>query len=164
MSCYAVNVPLNVNVLGIVILDFKGGFKVRVDGYTDAGLGGAKLKIIGYEMSADSPVLGNVTLSQADIDTTPVSTLELLSESPVMFRNTFFHDFTLTIEKPPGGGPPMVLSNTRTVALGHDKLPVFPPQGQVYQLQQPVDFAPVGSPNQVFVTLLQLPVTVAHNP
>src|ERR1700742_3278751 len=30
-SCYAVNVPLMVNVLGVITLDFKGGIKVRVE-------------------------------------------------------------------------------------------------------------------------------------
>jgi hypothetical protein len=75
-----------------------------------------------------------------------------------------FLDFTVTIEKPPGGGPPMQLSNTKTATLLNDKLTVFPPQGAVYQLQQPVDLAPVGTPAQVVATLLQFPVTVSHFP
>ena len=140
-SCYAVNVPLQVNVLGIVTLDFKGGIKVRVEANLGAGLGGVKLKVIGHEVSADSPVLGRVTISQADIDVTPLSLLEVISNLPPTFRQTMFLDFTVTIEKPPGGGPPLVLSNTKTAVLLNDKLTVFPPQGAVYQLQQPVDLA-----------------------
>lgn len=164
ISGYAVNVPLQVNVLGVITLDFKGGIRFRVEGNINEGLGGVKLRIIGHEMSADSPVLGKVTLAQADIDVTPLSLLELISESPPTFRNTIFHDFTLTIEKPPGGGPPMVLSNVKTAALLNTKLTAFPPQGAVYQLQQPIDLAPAGAPNQVVATLLQFPVTFAHNP
>jgi hypothetical protein len=34
----------------------------------------------------------------------------------------------------------------------------------MYQLQQPVDFAIIGSPDQVRASLLQLPTTVSHNP
>ena len=70
----------------------------------------------------------------------------------------------MTVEKPPGGGPPLVLSNTKTATLINDSLTVFPPQGSVYQLQQPVDLAPVGAPSQVVATLQQFPVTVSHNP
>ncbi|HET8846901.1 MAG TPA: hypothetical protein VFN35_35890 [Ktedonobacteraceae bacterium] len=163
-SMYAVNVPLQVNVLGLISLDFKGGIRYRVEANIGAGLGGTKLKIIGFEMSADSPILGKVTLSQADIDTTPLSLLELISTLPPKFRATTFLDVTMTTEKPPGGGPPLVLANTKTMALRNDNLTVFPPQGSVFQLQQPVDFAPVGAPNQIIATLQQFPVTVSHNP
>jgi hypothetical protein len=58
----------------------------------------------------------------------------------------------------------MMLSNTKTATLLNDNLMVFPPQGSVYQLQQPIDLAPVGVPNQVVAQLLQFPVTVSHNP
>lgn len=163
-SCYAVNVPLRVDVLGILTLDFRGGIRVRVEANLGSGLGGVKLKVIGHEVTADSPVLGKVTISQADIDTTPLSLLELIGNLPPTFRQTMFLDFTVTVEKPPGGGPPMVLSNTRTATLLNDHLTTFPPQGAVYQLQQPVDLAPVGMPNQVVAQLLQFPVTVSHNP
>lgn len=163
-SCYAVNVPLQVNVLGLLTLDFKGGIKVRVEANIGAGLGGVKLKVIGHEVSADSPVLGKVTISQADTDVTPLSLLEVIGTMPPKFKQTMFLDFTVTIEKPPGGGPPMVLSNTKTATLMNDNLTVFPPQGSVYQLQQPVDLAPVGAPSQVVAQLLQFPVTVSHNP
>ncbi|MDI1475996.1 hypothetical protein [Polyangium sp. y55x31] len=155
---------MKVNVLGIVTLDFKGGIKVRVEKKIDTGLGGVLFKIIGHEVSADSPVLGRVTLSQADIDTTPLSPLELISNLPPKFRNTLFHDFTFTIEKPPGGGPPLVLSNTKTAALINDNLTVFPPQGSVYHLREPVDLAPVGAPNHVVATIQAMAFTVSHNP
>ena len=162
-SCYAVDVPLRVNVLGVVKLDFKGGIRVRVEANISEGLGGVRLKVIGHEVSADSPVLGRVTISQADVDTTPLSLLEIIGNSPV-FKQTMFLDFTCTVEKPPGGGPPMVLSTTKTAALVQPRMTNFPPQGDVYQLQEPVDLAPVGAPDQVLATLMQFPVTVSHNP
>lgn len=163
-SMYAVNVPLKVDVLGVLTLDFKGGIKVRVEANLGAGLGGVKLKVIGFEMRAESPVLGMVTMSQADIDVTPLSLLEVIGHMPPSFKQTMLLDVNFTIEKPPGGGPPMVLSNTKTAQLMNDRLTVFPPQGAVYQLQQPVDLAPVGNPGTVVAQLLQFPVTVSHNP
>ncbi|WP_315785278.1 hypothetical protein [Fischerella sp. JS2] len=163
-SCYAVNVPLQVNVLGLVTLDFKGGITVRVEENLSQGLGGVKLRVIGHEVSADSPVLGRVTISQADAEVTPLSLLELIKQLPPTFRQTMYLDFTVTIEKPPGGGPPLVLSNTKTARLINDNLTQFPPQGAVYRLQEPVDLAPVGAPTEVVAQLLQFPVTVTHNP
>ena len=163
-SSYAINVPLQVDVLGIIALDFKGGITVRVEGNLRDGLGGVRLRVIGAEVEADSPVLGRVTMAQADVDTTPLSLLELIRDMPPTFRNTMFLDFTVTIEKPPGGGPPLVLSNTKTAKLVNNNLMRFPPQGDVYQLQEPVDLAPVDAPNQVVAQLLQYPATVTHNP
>lgn len=162
-SCHAADTPLRVDVLGVLRLDFKGGIRVRVEANIREGLGGVRLKVIGHEVSADSEVLGRVTISQADIDTTPLSLVEIIGNSPV-FRQTMFLDFTVTVEKPPGGGPPLMLSNTKTATLVSGTLSTFPPQGDVYQLQEPVDLAPVGSPNQVMAQLQQFPVTVSHNP
>lgn len=163
-SSYAVNVPLQINVLGLVTLDIKGGIRFRVEETIPGGQGGVKMRIIGEEYSADSPVLGKVTLSQADVDTTPLSVLEVTSTMPPVLRHTLFHDFTLTIEKPPGGGGPALLSNTRTMTTLCDRLTVFPPQGSIYQVQQPVDFAPLDNPGQVVAQLLPFPMTRSHNP
>ncbi|WP_437931790.1 hypothetical protein WMF37_21885 [Sorangium sp. So ce291] len=163
-SSYATNVPLMVNGLGIVTLDFKGGWKLRAEANLAAGLGGVKLKVLGLEWSADSPMFGKVTIRRADIDVTPLSLLEITGQQPPKYRNTMFLDFTVTIERPPGGAPPLVLSNTKTARLLNDNLDQYPPQGHVYQLQEPVDLAPVGAPSQVVAQLLQFPVTVTHNP
>ena len=40
----------------------------------------------------------------------------------------------------------------------------FPPQGTVYQLQEPVDLAAGESPTQGVAQLQSFPVTVSHNP
>lgn len=163
-SMYALKVPLQVNVLGLVMLDFKGGIRVRVENNLSEGLGGIKQRVIGFEVSADSPVLGRVTISQADTEATPLSILQITKNEPPTFQNIFYLDLTVTIEKPPGGGPPLVLSSTKTAALINQNLPYFLPLGAVYQLQAPVDLVPVGAPDQVVAQLQQFPATVSHNP
>jgi hypothetical protein len=163
-SGYAVNVPLKIDALGLVTLDFKGGIRVRVEANLGGGLGGVKLRIIGEEYSADHPVLGKLTLAQSDIDTTPLSLLEVVSNMPPKFKNTLFHDFTLTVEKFPGATGPTVLANTRTMTTLNDSLPMFPPQGDVYQMLEPVDFAPVGNPGSPVAQLMAFPMTRSHNP
>jgi hypothetical protein len=161
-SCHAADTPLRVDVLGVVTLDFKGGIRVRVEENLRAGLGGVRLRVIGHEVSAESAALGRVTISQADIDTTPLSLLEIIGNSPV-FRQTMFLDFTVTVEKPPVGEAPLVLSTTKTATLVNNRLTNFPPQGDVYQLQEPVDLAPPGFPDRVIAQLQQFPVTVTHS-
>jgi hypothetical protein len=163
-SSYSPDTPLRVDVLGVIRLDFKGGWRVRVEENISSGLGGVRLRLIGNEWSADSPVLGKVTISQADVDTTPLSLLELIRDSPPVFRNTMFLDWTVSIEKPPGGGPPATWVNTKTATILNNNLQYYPPQGAVFQLQQPVNLAPVGNPNQVVAQLQQLSLTVSHNP
>ena len=160
-TCYAVNVPLKVNTLGIVPLDFKGGIKFRTESNSASGV---KLKLYDFEVSAHSPVLGKITISQPVDNVTPLGPLEESGATPPTLRQTIFADFTLTIEKPPGGGPPMVLTNTKTARLVNNSLRVFPPQDDVYHWQEPVDLAPVGSPNQVFAQFLPFSLTVSHDP
>ncbi len=46
----------------------------------------------------------------------------------------------------------------------NDRLTCFPPQGAVYQLKEPVDFAPADKPDQVVTQLQQFPITRSHNP
>ena len=74
-TCDAVDVPLQVNVLGLVKLNFKGEIRVRVEAALPPSLslggvlGGVHLRVIGHEVSADSPVLGRVTISRREIST-----------------------------------------------------------------------------------------------
>ncbi|MGK3982759.1 hypothetical protein WME99_06960 [Sorangium sp. So ce136] len=163
-SIYSVNVPFLVHVLGVVTLDFKGGIKVRVEENNPSGPGGVKMRVIGFEVSAASPVLGKVTMTTTNSGATPLSQLDRTGKSPPTLRDTWVLDLQVTIEKPPGGGPPWVLSSTRPAKVLQDNLTVYPAQGAVYQLQQPVDLAPVGSPGQVAAQLQQWPITVSHNP
>jgi hypothetical protein len=162
-SCHASNVPFQVNVLGVIPLDFKGGWRVRVEENIASELGGVRLRVIGCEWVAESEALGTVTISQdGNVDTTPLSLLEIIGNSPV-FRNTMYLDFTVTVEKPTPDSGPLVLANTRTVTIVHDNLKNFPPQEDVYQLQEPVGLAPVNAPGQVVVQLLQFPLTVTYS-
>ncbi|MFI5763113.1 hypothetical protein ACIA8F_19505 [Streptomyces sp. NPDC051563] len=92
------------------------GFACREFSF-DAGKRGVKLKVIGFEMSADSPMIGTVSMAQGDVDDTPPSLLEVLSGAPAKFCYTLFLNYNLTVEKPPGGGPAVVLSNAQTATL-----------------------------------------------
>ncbi|MFI6850025.1 hypothetical protein OG535_40070 [Kitasatospora sp. NBC_00085] len=115
-------------------------------------------------MTAYTEALGKVVLSWANSGSTPLSEVRILDETASTYLSTWYLDWTMTIEKPPGGGAPMELASTKTAALVGDRLTDFPPQGGKYQLQQPVDFAPVGAPGQVILSLQQLASTVSYSP
>ena len=160
---YMTDAPFRVDVLGVIRLDFKGGIRVRVEENNPSGPGGVKMRVIGFEVSADNPVLGKVTMNMTNSDATPLSRLDLTGNSPP-YRETWALDLQVTIEKPPGGGPPLVLSSTRTANLLSTNLTEYPSQGAVYQLQAPADLAPVGAPGQVVAQLQQFSPTVSHSP
>ncbi|MEU6232950.1 hypothetical protein [Kitasatospora sp. NPDC047058] len=69
-SLYAANVPLQINA-GVLNLDFKGGIRGWVE-RSDAD--GLKLSVIGFRATAESPVLGTVTMEHSD---TPLSVLRM---------------------------------------------------------------------------------------
>ncbi|MCX4239332.1 hypothetical protein [Paraliomyxa miuraensis] len=156
--------PLKIEPLGVVTLDFKGGWKVRVEKNFEGGLGGVWLKFLHMEFDADSEMFGRVTISQDEDAADPLSPLQVVRQLPPTFSNTLQVSIKLTIEKPPGGGPPLVLAGKNLFTQLNDRLTVFPPQGAVYQLQHPVEFTPVGQPDEVRAQLLQFPATVSHNP
>ena len=61
---------------------------MRTEANLAGGLGGVKLKFVGLEWSADSPILGKVTISQTDVAVTPLSLIEVVKESPPTLRKT----------------------------------------------------------------------------
>lgn len=162
-SGYAVAAPVKVPTLGTVNLDFRGGIKVRVEADMPGGLGGRKLKVIGAEWRADHPVLGEVVITQR-ISDAPLSTLEVTGANPPQERNVIFLDLTMTIEKWPGGGPTRSLYNPKSFTLHKDALNGFPPQGEVYQLREPVDFMLEGTTTGAVVQFLAFPLVLSHNP
>jgi hypothetical protein len=156
-SCYAANVPLQINT-GIVNLDFKGGIRVRVETSDATGL---KLSVIGHQVVATSPVLGTVTISQADTTVTPLSLLQIGTSFPPTPQMLMFLDFTLTISNPPGGGGPLTVSTLQPAQLLATNVTAFPPQNLTYNLQAPIPLgAPGSDPATAPVNLLGFPVTV----
>lgn len=160
--CHAANVALRVGAGAAITLPFKGGITLRVEDSLRIGLGGRTLWLTDFAAAGHSPVLGGVALRAAEFDTTPFSLIELTAAAPPMFRQTLFFDFTLTIERPPGGGCPAVLTNKVTARLIDDRLTGFPPQGALHRLHEPVDLVPVGEPDRVVAQLVELPITVVH--
>ncbi|POX42303.1 hypothetical protein C3486_06120 [Streptomyces sp. Ru73] len=157
---HAADVPLQVNVLGAVTLDFKGGWWVRAVRQLAAGRG-VGLQLMAFDLRAASPVLGEVTLTMPTDGKVPEGTVEVVAGTPSRYRHTLPLPVVVTIEKPPGGGPPLELAGTVPGKLLCDGMADFPPRGNVYQLQKPVDLAPPAAPLEVVAKLMQLPLTTS---
>jgi hypothetical protein len=175
-SCYAANVPLQINT-GIVNLDFKGGIRVRVETSNSDGL---RLSIVGHQVTGTIPNQLSVTIQQADTELTPLSVLyipqgtssqsrsklsasQALAPSPQMLM---YLDFTLTVTWLDGSGkPPLTVSTLEPAKLLATNVTQFPPVNLTYNLQAPVPLgAPGSDPANAPVKLQGFPVTVNATP
>ena len=149
--------------LGPVTLDFTGHVTYRVDAPLGAGLGGVKLKILRFDVGAVHDVLGRVTLTHRDIDTTPLSVLELVRNLPTTFKQTTYVDVWLWIEVPPDGAGQLSMSH-KPMTLRCDSMTVFPPQSSTYHLQEPVAFSLDDGPDSPVATLERFSPVITHSP
>ncbi|WP_017975095.1 twin-arginine translocation signal domain-containing protein [Actinopolyspora halophila] len=182
-SCLAPGVPLTIETTTVQI-DFSGQIKVRVESSNPLNPWSLKLKVIGHEVtgtdngdsgeeakSAQREGLGRVHIKQSDAEVTPESLLEMTQQSPPKFEQTMFLDFTMTIENPPQQlmerslgvslskkPEPLVLATKNPGKLvGH--LNSFPPEKEVYQLQNPIELV-VPDQSETIATIDRFPVQV----
>ncbi|GGP92406.1 twin-arginine translocation signal domain-containing protein [Streptomyces melanogenes] len=143
-SCYAANVPLNINVLGVVNCDFKGGIDICVRAFTNNVV---ELEIVGHKVVCEIPGL-RITIEQSDTQITPLSLLQINPGSglfPVPFPEMIVKLlFTLTIQQLDSSGnptgTPTVLSTdpTNPAVLSSGALTSFPPTNQGYTLTKAI--------------------------
>lgn len=149
--------------LGPVTLDSSGHITYRIEAPLSAGLGGVKMKILRFDVAAVHDVLGRVTLTHRDIDSTPLSLLELVRNLPPTFKQTTYVDVWLWSEVPPDGSGQLSMSR-KTMTLRCDSLTVFPPQSSTYHLQEPVAVLPYDGPDSPVATLERFSPVITHNP
>jgi hypothetical protein len=137
-SMYAANVPLKVNILGALTLDFKGGINLMT---RTSNADGIVLEVQGFRVEADtSPSTPNsgtliaLTLSNATL--TPLSTLT----STGLLRVHLSLTLTVTDK---ATGEDVFQANTDPTAyatLRSENIKEFPPVNQPWTLEQPVTF------------------------
>ncbi|ORT55443.1 hypothetical protein [Streptomyces sp. CB03238] len=162
-SCYAANVPLKIRT-SLVTVDFKGGIKVRVEAHPDEPAHKAVvLKVVGHEVSAEHENLGRITIKQDDSEATPDSLLKVVQHFPPQLSATMFLSFTLTIQSPPGATAarePLVLRTKEPAVLQSPNLDRFPPDGDLYRLQNPIQLVSPDNLDDVIATIDKFPVSV----
>lgn len=145
-SCYGANVPLKINILGALTLDFKGGINVCVRTSSTEGL---VLEIQGHRVEADtSPGTPNsgtliaITMSNATI--TPLSVLEVVGSGGLQML--VYLSLTIEVIDKATGETTLMLSTdpTKYATLKATDVKAFPPVNQLYKLQEPVKLYPQG--------------------
>lgn len=161
----ATQVPLTIEGVGDVTLDLAGATTLRIED-NPPDTDGVDVSVPAFELRTETPELGVVTITMTESDDPPpVSEItEGQSTGTAGVEHVMQLNLTVTIAAPPEGGEPLVLTSTRPAGFLSRSLTGFPPQGDVYQLQEPVDLAPVGDPSQVTAQIMRFPVQVSHNP
>lgn len=162
-SRLAVNTPLRIKG-ALVSVDFRGGIKHRVDVNPDDPANSVRLREIGHRVTAELPREdgasgGTITIEQNDVDVDARSTLRLTQQFPPKYEFREFSSFTMTIDKPGDGDGALVLTTKEPMVLiGH--LTQYPPRGDLYQLEKPVELVDPEDPTKVLVVIEKFPVKV----
>jgi hypothetical protein len=175
-SCLAINTPLQIRT-SLVTVDFRGGIKVRVDVNPNDPVNSVRLRVVGHKVSAELPGAqstgaggGSITIEQNDVDVDPKSLLRITQSFPPRFEQIMVLSFTMVIEQPEAmlamagiksskAYEPLILT-TKDPAKLIGSLTQFPPRGDLYQLQNPVDLIDLENPDTVVATIKQFPVKV----
>jgi hypothetical protein len=173
MSMAANNVPLQLRG-SLVSVDFKGGIKVRVEANPNDPVNSVRLRVIGFKMWAPLPATqdsrqgGSITIEQNDVDVDPQSLLRITQQYPPKFEQTMVLSFTMVVEQPEASSSgktvqrmtePLILT-TKDPAKLIGALTQFPPKGDLYQLQNPVDLIDLENPDTTVATIQKFPVKV----
>ncbi|MDX3800483.1 hypothetical protein [Streptomyces sp. AK04-3B] len=156
----AVDTPLQIRKTPLSV-DFRGGWRHRVDVNPDAPIHSARLRLTGFRMTAEIPPLnggaegGAITIEQNDVDADPGSLLRLTQQFPPRYECLLALDTcTMTIDQP--GSEPLLLTPKGQFLLVA-QLTQYPPRGDQYQLKNPVDFTEPDEPDTVVATLQKFP-------
>ncbi|MFB7214378.1 hypothetical protein [Streptomyces sp. NPDC056255] len=165
-SRLAINTPLRIKD-ALVTVDFRGGIKHRIDVNPDDPINSVRVRTVGHRVSAELPGEdgnggGTITIEQNDVDVDSPSLLRLTQQFPPKYE---FHEvttFTMTIDQPEDGGEPLVLTTKDPMVL-IGRLTQFPPRGDLYQLQKPVELVDPDDPDdptKVLAVIEKFPVKV----
>lgn len=134
-------------------LDLRGGIKQRVMENPEDPVNSVRLRTVGFRLSAqiEDGDGGAITLEQNDVDTTAPSTLRLTQTSPARYEEKDLLDFSVTIQQP-DQQEPLVLQTKSPMVLTAE-LPRYPADGEMFRLEEPVEFVFPDDPDTVVARL-----------
>ncbi|MEW1774207.1 hypothetical protein [Streptomyces sp. NPDC086777] len=164
-SMLGINTPLRLKD-SLVSVDFRGGIKHRVDVNPEDPINSVLMRTIGFRITAELPPAdggddgdgGTVTIEQNDVDVDVKSLLRLTQQFPPRYENVWVLPFTMTIDRPGNGGVQILTTKDPARLVG--QLTQYPPRGDLYQLQHPVELVDPERPDAPVATLQKLPVKV----
>ncbi|GAA4665626.1 MULTISPECIES: hypothetical protein [Amycolatopsis] len=141
-------------------VDLSGQVHLRVAEQDSADPWNLKLKVTDFRLTGqDRQGLGEIELRHDDSAKTPDSLLRSISQFPPTWEQTLFLAFTLRIENPPEKlDEPLVLT-TKNPGKLLGRLNNFPPNGDAYKLENPVDLVLQDS-GETIASIQKFPVKV----
>ncbi|GAB3477467.1 twin-arginine translocation signal domain-containing protein [Amycolatopsis cihanbeyliensis] len=144
----------------LVRVDFRGGIKHRVEADPYDPDRSVRLRTLEFKVTGKLPddngtEGGTITLEQNNPDADVQSRLRLTQGNPPRYEMVMVLSFTMTIDRP--GSERLVLT-TEDPARLFARLTQFPPQRDLYELENPVDLV---LPDTTIVTLRRFPVKVS---
>lgn len=138
-------------------VDFRGDMKTRIEVNLADPSNSVATRVTGFNVSAKSDAdseVASVDLEQSD-RTAPDGTLTLTQELPPKFQHREYIPLKATFTDHDGTDT-VLESKEPMVLLG--SLTQFPPRGELYRLEKPVDFVDPAHPDSVVATLEKFPV------
>lgn len=107
---------------------------------------------------------GTVTIEQNDVEVDPNSLLRITQHFPPKYEQLMTLSFTMVIDQPEASNArasaePLILT-TKDPAQLIGKLTQFPPNGDLYRLQNPIDLVDLENPDTTVATIEKFPVKV----
>lgn len=163
MSMLAINTPLRIRT-SLITVDFRGELKQRVEVNPDDRANSRLLRVIGFRVTAELPEGGTLTIEQNDVDVNPKSLLRRTQRFPPKYEQINVLTFTMTIDAPENGSSlvkrePLVLTTKDPMKL-IGTITQFPPRGDLYQIQNPVDLVLPDDPDTTIATIEKFPVKI----
>ncbi|MFD4502209.1 hypothetical protein [Streptomyces sp. NPDC058457] len=161
-SMLGINTPLKLKD-SLVSVDFRGGIKHRIDVNPEDPINSVRMRTIGFRITAELPSdngagSGTITIEQDDVDVDAKSLLRQTQQFPPKYESVWVLPFSMTIDRPDNGGTQVL--TTKAPAMLVAQLTQYPPRGDLYQLQNPVDLVDMEQPDVTVATLQKLPVKV----
>ncbi|MFF2130607.1 hypothetical protein ACFVW1_35620 [Streptomyces olivochromogenes] len=162
-SRLAINTPLRIKG-ALVSVDFRGGIKHRVDVNRDDPINSVRMRTLGHRVTAELPGKdgasgGIITIEQNDVGADSPTTLRLTQQFPPKYEFREVSTFTMTIDQPGNGDGPLVLTTKEPMVL-IGQLTQYPPRGDLYQLEKPVELVAPEDPTKVLAVIEKFPVKV----
>jgi hypothetical protein len=173
LDMVATDVPIQVGGR-TVTATFGGTLEVKAErNATDTTGRSMALRVVSFDMEADSAELGKVKLAKTSAEATPTGLVEMAKYYPMTVRSTLVLDFTLTADRLPSTpspvsngmqqavpAGPLTLSTRKPAVLTSDALVQFPPTDASFRLEEPIELVLPGSPGTVSATIHEFPAKV----
>ncbi|MBP2185590.1 hypothetical protein [Amycolatopsis magusensis] len=140
--------------------NFDGESTVRIETNPDDPTNSVKLKAVSHRLTADLPNGGTVTIEHNGDDANPQSVLKLTSTLPPKYEQAMVLNLKVTIDQPGNRiDQPLVLVTKEPMKLTGTPAK-FPPDGDLMQLQNPIDLVLSDDLNTTIATIEKFPVKV----